>query len=272
MIFRDSMGLAACALIWMSSCAGKSAQSDSGSGGTAQNGTDASAEDATGGGTTVGLPACTWPASLDAADGETGQCVAARAYLSCKGSNGGGELCLSNDPTQCPGLNPIVGTTFFGCVDQCAADEYAVGCGGPGPGPWPQPPAGCRSLPSGPGGGSVLCCPCDQVALPDAASDAPVLRDVDGDADAAKSGEGGSDAGAGSFDCGGTMTCDGHSQLCEHVQGGPAPGVNFYQCSPIPAACMADVSCTCVTSALALNGATSCAATGGNLTVQIDTP
>jgi hypothetical protein len=108
-----------------------------------------------------GLPACTWPASLDPTDSSTGQCAAYRTFLSCKGSNGGGEGCLSNDPTQCPGPNPVVGVTFSGCEDQCNADEYAVGCGGVGPaGPSAQLPAGCRSLPPNPGGVLFGCCPC----------------------------------------------------------------------------------------------------------------
>ena len=80
-----------------------------------------------------GLPACTWPAALDPTDASPrGQCVAYRAFLSCKGSNGDGEGCLSNDPTQCPGPNPVVGVTFSDCQDECNADEYAVGCGGVG--------------------------------------------------------------------------------------------------------------------------------------------
>jgi hypothetical protein len=105
---------------------------------------------------------CSWPARYDATDGGVvGQCVAARLYLSCRGSNGGGESCLSNDPTQCPGPNPVVGVTFSDCQNQCKVGEYALACGGPGPGPWPQPTPECRSSgPQGPGGGVTVCCPC----------------------------------------------------------------------------------------------------------------
>jgi hypothetical protein len=106
------------------------------------------------------LPTCTWPASLDPVDGSSDACVAARTYLACQDSNGGGEDCLSNDPTQCPGPDLTAGVTYSACVDQCHANEYAVGCGGIGPGPSPSLPAGCRNLPAGPGGGSVGCCPC----------------------------------------------------------------------------------------------------------------
>jgi hypothetical protein len=246
MIHRGSMGLVAFALIWMSACGGKAAQTDSTSAGS-QNG----------GVATASLPACSWPASLDPADGSMGQCVAARTYLACQGSNGGGEDCLSNNPTLCPGPNPVVGVTFSACKDQCNADEYAVACGGPGPGQWPAPPAGCRGLPSGPGGGSVSCCPCGQAESPDSAGNALVVTDDDG----------------GTFACGTAATCDGRSQVCEHVQGGAPPGgVDFYECIPIPAACDSEVSCACVTTALKGRGAGACSAAGSNLTVQIDVP
>ena len=230
MISRDRIGLAAAlALICMSACGGRSAQSDSAPGdgspgasgadaSTPPSGPDASAVGVTSGGTAP-LPACSWPASLDPADGATGQCGAARMYLACKGSNGGGEECLSNDPAQCPGPNPIVGTTFSACTDQCDAGEYAVACGGPGLGPWPTPPAGCRALPSGPGGGSVACCPCDPGGAPDAASDAVVVTAED----------------AGIFTCGNSSgACDWRSQICQHVMGGPAPGWTSISAPPFP--------------------------------------
>jgi len=106
------------------------------------------------------IPGCVWSASFDSADAALGQCVAARVYLSCKGSNGDGMTCMSNDPAGCPEPNPIQGVTFSDCENQCSPDEYALGCGGVGPGPWPQPPSTCRMLPAGPGGGTVSCCPC----------------------------------------------------------------------------------------------------------------
>jgi hypothetical protein len=256
MIHPGLIGLSALALIGMSACGGKSAQSDSASGedSQAQNGSDSSS-DSPSGGDMAALPACGWPATLDPADGSTGQCVAARTYLECQGSKGGGEGCLSSDATQCPGPDPISGETFSACKDQCNADEYAVGCGGPGPGPWPAPPAGCRGLPSGPGGGSLSCCPCGATESPDSASDALVFTDDDG----------------GSFACA-SSTCDGRAQVCEHVEGGPPPGVDFYACIPIPAVCDRDVSCACVTMALRGRGANECSAAGTDLTVQIDVP
>jgi hypothetical protein len=103
---------------------------------------------------------CSWPASFDPADSAIGECVAARVYISCEGSNGVVRECISNDPAQCPGPNPFAGVSFSHCTNKCNPDEYALACGAPGPGPWPQPPAACRGLPSGPGGGSFSCCPC----------------------------------------------------------------------------------------------------------------
>jgi len=106
------------------------------------------------------LPQCSWPAAYGAADAAIGECQAARVYLHCQGSNGGGEGCLSDNPTECPGPNAMPGVTYSNCENQCNPDEYALGCGAPGPGPWPQPPTTCRMLPAGPGGGTISCCPC----------------------------------------------------------------------------------------------------------------
>jgi hypothetical protein len=107
------------------------------------------------------LPACSWPSALDPVDGASTQCVAGRTYLSCKAPNGDSEGCLSDDPTQCPGPDPVVGQTFSACVDQCDAGEYAVVCGGVGPGPSTPLPDGCRMLPPNPGGAVMGCCPCN---------------------------------------------------------------------------------------------------------------
>jgi hypothetical protein len=63
-----------------------------------------------------------------------------------------------------------VGGTISDCVDQCHADEYAVGANGrPAPladGGWttyPQPdlPSSCRFLTADPGGDVYSCCPCE---------------------------------------------------------------------------------------------------------------
>jgi hypothetical protein len=108
------------------------------------------------------LPVCTWPGNLDSADASSGECVAARVYLSCGGSAAVAEECLSNDPTQCSpwDAGAALGAPPTNCTNLCTPEEYAVACGGPGPGPWPHPPAACRLLPSGPGGGYFACCPC----------------------------------------------------------------------------------------------------------------
>ena len=279
MMHTGLIGLAAVALIGMSACGGESTQSGSPSekDSQAQSGPDSSADgpqsgspseensqaqsgpdssaDAPGGGDMEALPACRWPATLDPADGSTGQCVAARAYLSCQGSNGGGEGCLSNDKTKCPGPNPVVGETFPACKDECNPDEYAVACGGPGPGPWPAPPAECRGLPNGPGGGSLSCCPCGLTESLDSASDALVVNGDDG----------------GFFACG-SSTCDARAQVCEHIVGGLPPGVDDYACIAIPAGCETDASCACVETALNGRGAIQCSAAGADVTVLIAPP
>jgi hypothetical protein len=100
---------------------------------------------------------CKWPSSLDAVDASSRACRAARTIVSCGVPNGGGVICLSNDPTQCP---PDPNNVPGPCRAECKADEYAAACGGVGPGPVPDPPAGCRPLFAGPGGGESFCCPC----------------------------------------------------------------------------------------------------------------
>jgi hypothetical protein len=247
MIQQHSIGLAVFALISMSACGSDSAQSGSRSGVDAGTNGTAASPDGQSGGNTAALPACGWPASLNAVAGAVGQCKAARTFLSCQGSKGDVEGCLSDNATQCPDAAPIVGETFSACTDQCEADDYAVACGGPGPGPWPAPPAGCRDLPSNPGGGSTSCCPCvpaEQVATNNNAA---------------------------TFACD-SASCDVHTQICEHVMGGIAPGVDFYSCIPIPASCDSDISCACVTNALRGRGADNCQANGSQITVQIDVP
>lgn len=93
---------------------------------------------------TTPVVACGWPAALNATDAGGGQCVAYRAYLSCKESSGGTN-CPSSDPIEC-----VDNSAALACTDLCSGEEYAIGCGGPGPGPWPSPPTTCRLLPSGP--------------------------------------------------------------------------------------------------------------------------
>jgi hypothetical protein len=76
----------------------------------------------------------------------------------------------------------------------------------------------------------------------------------------------------GIFVCGTSASCDGRSQVCEHVTGGPPPGVDLYECIPIPATCYSDVSCACVVMALKGRGAGACSSVGSDLTVQISAP
>jgi hypothetical protein len=107
---------------------------------------------------------------------------------------------------------------------------------------------------------------------PACSSDSPAGSD--GGADGAGEGDApfvtGDDGGA--FACGLAAICDGRSEVCEHVAGGAPPGVDSYDCTPIPAECDHDVSCTCLTNALRARGAVACTAAGSDLTVQIAVP
>lgn len=200
-------------------------------------------------------PACAWPSALDRAHASDGQCVAGRAYLSCTAADGSGQACLTDDVTHCPDPS-ATGQSYPTCQNLCSADEYAVACGGPGPGPWPTPPSGCRVLPSGPGGGSIACCPCPPGAPASSTG-----------------GDGAVATGGSTFDCGGTAACNTAFQLCEQVAGGAPPGVGFSACIALPAACVTDRSCTCAVAQLKSRGATSCESTdAGDLTVQISVP
>ncbi len=102
---------------------------------------------------------CAWPASLDSRDAGAGACQPAHALLSCTGGNLT-ELCLSDDPTQCPGDNAVPNVTFNDCHDLCGSQEYAVVCGSVGPGPISDPPAGCHGAEATPAGIVFYCCPC----------------------------------------------------------------------------------------------------------------
>lgn len=73
---------------------------------------------------------CAWPAGYDSADGSVGQCVASRAYVSCKTAAGGGVSCASAGALECNSSDNIPLTD---CQDLCRPDEYAVTCGAPGP-------------------------------------------------------------------------------------------------------------------------------------------
>jgi hypothetical protein len=105
------------------------------------------------------LAACTWPASLDSQDAGAGACQPAHALLSCTDGNVT-ELCLSDDPTRCPGVSALPGVTVDNCHDLCDPQEFAVVCGSVGPGPTNDPPAGCHGAEATPAGIVFYCCPC----------------------------------------------------------------------------------------------------------------
>ncbi len=130
------------------------------------------------GGSTASPGPCKWPASLD--DAGPGACSVARAYVHCtypsgvaceggaraSSPSGLGMSCLSDDLTSCSGC--ISTTGVMTCMSVCAANEYAVSCGGP-PRPSPDggfaadyqgPPDGCVGVDGTPAGNSYSCCPC----------------------------------------------------------------------------------------------------------------
>jgi hypothetical protein len=78
--------------------------------------------------------------------------------------------------------------------------------------------------------------------------------------------------GKGPFACG-AMSCDAATQYCkigEGGAGGPDGGANAsYSCEPLPAACAADHTCTCVDKAV---GGQLCSEKGGTLTVTFEYP
>jgi hypothetical protein len=103
----------------------------------------------------IGRRQCSWSSSLDDA-GSTG-CHAAAAFVECKNAAGEGCACLSDNSLTCDGCQAVGAT----CRDVCAADQYAVACGGVGPGAGAfTPPAGCTSAGVTPGGVGYYCCPC----------------------------------------------------------------------------------------------------------------
>jgi len=86
-------------------------------------------------------------------------CRAAAYYVVCTQGDET-QSCLSDSAMQCSDLG---GTNLSNCHDTCAADEYALGCGGVGPNaPSFSEPNNCRGFGRNPGGGSeAFCCPCD---------------------------------------------------------------------------------------------------------------
>jgi len=106
---------------------------------------------------------CHWPESLN--DAGPGACAVGYAYVDCRFPSGAGCLCISNDPTSCPGCGPGSGAT---CENRCASNEYAVSCGGPprllpdgGFASYQQAPDACVGIAGTPGGNLYSCCPCE---------------------------------------------------------------------------------------------------------------
>jgi hypothetical protein len=105
--------------------------------------------------------ACPMLASLNSTDAAHVGYTAARVLLTCAYAGGGG-VCVSNDPTACPGFGSVGGDSVS-CSNTCTADEYGLGYGGVGPLAAPPSidlPVGCRLGEPTPGGVAFYCCPC----------------------------------------------------------------------------------------------------------------
>jgi hypothetical protein len=100
------------------------------------------------------------PGLLDGGADAGEVCASARAQVECALSNGDTELCLSDDPSTCPGTVPMAGVTRTHCFDRCAASEYGATCAGGPSHAAPSPPPGCTSLGAVPAGATLYCCPC----------------------------------------------------------------------------------------------------------------
>lgn len=105
------------------------------------------------------LPQCIWSVDYALEDAAPGACHAARTFLSCEGSDGSTEECMSDNLESCPDDGGQA-VKYSSCVDQCRAGEFALSCGSIGGGPREAPPANCRNLPPNPGGITFACCPC----------------------------------------------------------------------------------------------------------------
>ena len=110
----------------------------------ADSGADAASEDA---------PSCEPPAE------PTATCKFASGVMRCPGRGGVTVECLGECPAD---VIADQGVRPGDCVNLCAADEYAAGCGGIGPlAPSAEPPSpDCPGM-ANPGGSAMYCCPCE---------------------------------------------------------------------------------------------------------------
>jgi hypothetical protein len=127
-----------------------SASSESGSGSGSDSGLSNGVNDAA---------ACHAPYGFPEAGAGVTACTVRQAYVQCT-SSAGGCLCISDDPSRCPGCSASNGYT---CTNQCSPGSYGVVCGGPGPNPPPiyqSLPSNCTNVGVTPGGSEFACCPC----------------------------------------------------------------------------------------------------------------
>jgi len=144
------MGLASAVVLVALACAGcSSSSSGSGSGSGSSSGSSSSLNNP---------GACTAPYDFPEAGAGVVACNVG-VYVACTSSQGGGCLCISDNPSECPGCSASNGYT---CTNKCGVGYFGVSCGGPGPsGPTYQSlPSNCTNVGYTPGGSEFACCPC----------------------------------------------------------------------------------------------------------------
>jgi hypothetical protein len=140
---------------------------------------DASSSEASSPDASLQWPVCSYPTPVDAGPGA---CRVGRAQLYCtypygvtcddgmtwtSPSGPVGMLCVTDDPTGCPGCHPIAGTAT--CESKCAPNQFVMECGGvprytdagPDHDYYEEPPATCTLVTPTPAGVAFWCCPCE---------------------------------------------------------------------------------------------------------------
>jgi hypothetical protein len=107
-------------------------------------------------GAELGDGACHWPA--DDAGPNVTACTVGRAFVECMYPSGETCECISDDPTTCAGCG--VADAAATCRSKCAANQYAVSCGGVPGMTYQTAPTACVGVASSPEGNEYSCCPC----------------------------------------------------------------------------------------------------------------
>jgi hypothetical protein len=109
-------------------------------------------------GAELGDGACHWPADLGDAGPTVTACSVGRAFVECMYPSGATCECISDDPTTCTGCG--LADAAATCQSKCAANQYAVSCGGVPGMTYQTAPTACVGVASSPEGNEYSCCPC----------------------------------------------------------------------------------------------------------------